>query len=211
LFGATSQTLASLASAVSHSGEGFTADLGVKFRYGESEDANRLKFVSSRSWAANISLDGTPNGRFSPFMLANAESSLEKRIDGRFSGGGGAKWIFAKSTTGSASASAAVLAERTVATNDTVPATTLVRWSWRVKLDQRVDDKVSFSHSTFYGPVFSAPGRYTITSTSVGSYAMSKAVAFTLTFVDNYDSQAKTRGAPTNNDGSFLFGIRGAF
>lgn len=211
LFGASSQTLASLASAVSHTGEGFTADAGVKFRYGESEDAERLTFVNSRAWSATVSVDGTPNGRFSPFMFGSAESSLEKRIDKRVSGGGGAKWVFAKTNTGTASASVALLGERTVALSDTVPVTTLVRWSWRVKLDQRVDDKVSFSHVTFYSPVFNSPGRYTVISTSVGSYAMSKAVALTLTFVDNYDSQARSRGAPTNNDGSLLFGIRGAF
>ncbi len=211
IFGASSQTLASLASALSHTGEGFTADAGIKFRYGESEDAERLKFVSSRAWAATVSVDGTPNGRVSPFVFGAAEASLEKRIERRLSGGGGAKWVFAKYATGRASASVALLGERTVAMSDTVPATTLVRWSWRVKFDQRLDDRLSFAHTTFYAPVFNAPGRYTVTSTSVGSLAMTKAVALTLTFVDNYDSQARSRGAPTNNDGSLLFGIRGAF
>src|SRR5262249_35962564 len=73
LFGATSQTLTAFTAAVSHAGS-FTADAGIKFRYGESEDADRVKFVSSRSWAATMSLDARPNGRFSPFVLGTAES-----------------------------------------------------------------------------------------------------------------------------------------
>jgi hypothetical protein len=213
LFGATSQTLASLATAVSHNGQRLTADGSVKFRYGESEAEDQNTFVSSRSWAATMSVDALPEGRVSPFLLGSAEASLEKRIASRVSGGVGAKWVFAKSNTGTASASVAMLGERTAALNDTlaIRPVSLVRWSWRVKLDQRIDDKLSLTHVTFYGPVFNTPGRYTVTSTSVGSYALNKAVALTLTFVDNYDSQARARGAPTNNDGSLLFGVRGAF
>lgn len=213
LFGATSQTLASLATAVSHDGQRLAADASMKFRYGESEGEDQNTFVSSRSWAATMTVDALPEGRVSPFILGSAEASLEKRIASRVSGGAGAKWVFARSNTGTASVSAALLGERTAALNDTlvIRPSSLVRWSWRVKLNQRIDDRLSLTHVTFYGPVFNRPGRYTVTSTSVGSYSLNKAVALTLTFVDNFDSQARSRGAPTNNDGSLLFGVRGAF
>ncbi|MEO6877995.1 MAG: DUF481 domain-containing protein, partial [Gemmatimonadaceae bacterium] len=212
LFGATSQTLMSLAAGLSHAGEGFTSDATFAFRYGESEDGQRVKFVNARGWAVNVSVDGTPNGRVSPFVLASAEASLEKRIASRRSGGVGAKWVFAKSNTGSASVSAAILGERTAALSDTAVAVTRVaRWSWRIKMVQKVDDRLSLSHVTFYGPRFNVPSQYTITSTSVGSFSINKAVALTLTFNDNFDSQARARGAPTNNDGSLLFGVRGTF
>jgi hypothetical protein len=36
-------------------------------------------------------------------------------------------------------------------------------------------------------------------------------VALTLTFTDHFDSQAVLRGAPGNNTGASLFGIRGSF
>ncbi len=212
LFGATSQTLMSLAAGLSHTGDGFSSDATFAFRYGESEDDQRVKFVNARGWAVNLSVDGTPNGRVSPFVSASTEASLEKRIASRSSGGVGAKWVFAKSNTGSANISAAILGERTVALSDTaVSATSVARWSWRVKMVQRIDDRLSLSHVTYYGPRFNVPSQYTITSTSVGSFAINKAVALTLTFNDNFDSQARQRGAPTNNDGSLLFGVRGTF
>lgn len=213
LFGATSQTLAALAAAVSHTGDGFTADANVKLRYGESEDDERVKFVSSRSWAFASSVDILPKGRVSPFFFGSVEGSLEKRIDQRAAGGAGIKWVFATTNTGKASISVAALGERTKPVSDSIlrPTTTLTRWSWRLKVDQKIDERLSLSHVSFYAPSMAALDRYTVVSTSVGSYAINQAVSLTLTFVDNYDSQARGRGAPTNNDGSFLFGIRGNF
>lgn len=212
LFGASSQTLATFAGGVSHSSDKFAADAALKFRYGESEDERQTKFVNARGWALTGSVDATPKRRLSPFVFGTTEASLEKRLASRWSGGGGAKWTFAKSNTGKASVSVALLGERTVALSDTaVRPTGLVRWSWRAKVDQRVDDRISFTHTTFYAPVFNSPSQYTITSASVGSVAVNKAIALTLTLTDNYDSQARARGAPTNNDGAFLFGIRANF
>lgn len=212
LFGASSQTLTSAALGLSHVGEGFTADARLAFHYGESEDENQIKFVAARGWSATASVDGTPQGRFSPFFSLAAEASLEKRLASRRSAGAGAKWVFARSSSGSASVSVAILGERTVALSDTaIPPTRAARWSWRMKMQQKVDDRLSFTHVTFYAPFVNAPAQYTITSTSVGSYAITKAVGLALTFTDNYDSQARLRGAPTNNDGSLLFGVRGTF
>jgi hypothetical protein len=212
LFGAASQSVATATSAFSHVGEGYTADASLRFRYGESEDEQRIKFVSARGWGATASADFTPNSRFVPFFFAATEASLEKRISNRSSGGIGAKWVFAKSNTGSASISLALLGERTAALSDTtIPIESVARWSWRVKSEHKVHERLSVSHVTFYAPVVNAPGDYTITSTSVGAYSINEAVALTLTFADNYDSRARFRGAPSNNDGSFLFGIRSAF
>jgi hypothetical protein len=212
LFGATSQTLTALAGALSHTGDGFTADAGLKFRYGESEDVNRVKFVNARGWELTTSVDVLPKERLSPFFFASSEASLEKRIKNRSAGGAGAKWVFATTNTGSASLSLAVLGEHTAPLSDSsVAATNLARFSWRVKMSQKIDDRLSVSHVTFYAPVVNAPGKYTINSTSVGAFSFNKAVALTLTFTDNFDSEARSRGAPSNNDGSLLFGIRGTW
>lgn len=212
LFGAASQTLATATSVVSHVGENFTADASLKFRYGESEDEQRVKFVSARGWAATASADFTPNSQFVPFFFAASEASLEKRISNRSLGGVGAKYVFAKSNTGSASISLAILGERTSAVSDsTIPVESVARWSWRIKTDHKVHERLSLSHVTFYAPVVNKISEYTITSTSVGAYSMTKSVAFTVTFTDNYDAQARLRGAPSNNDGAFLFGVRSTF
>ena len=105
-----------------------------------------------------------------------------------------------------------MLGERTATLSDTaIPATRVARWSWRVKTEHKVHDNLSLSHVTFYAPVINAPAHFTIASTSVGAYSINPAVAFTLTFTDNYDAQAVTRGAPSNNDGALLFGVRGTF
>ncbi len=209
LFGASSQTVGAFTAGVSHNGAMFDADASVKFRYGEAEDQEKGTFVTTRSWIVATSIDALPDGRVSPFFFGSAESSLEKRIAGRYSGGAGAKWVPAKSSTGLASVSAGLLGEYTSALSDTaIASTTLVRWSWRLKMQQKLDDRLSLSHSTFYAPVVSAPEQYTITTTSVGSLTLTSSIALTLTFTDNYDNQARTRGAPSNNDGSLLFGIR---
>ena len=212
LFGAASQSLTGATGAISHVGDGFTADASVRFRYGESEDEHRVKFVSARGWGATASADFTPNSRVVPFFFAASEGSLEKRISNRSSGGIGAKWVFAKSNTGSASMSLALLGERTAALSDTtIPVESVGRWSWRVKTEHKVHDDLSLSHVTFYAPIVDAMDQYTITSTSVAAYALNSSVALTLTFTDNYASQARLRGAPANNDGALLFGIRSAF
>lgn len=215
LFGASSQTLTSMAASASHGGDMFNADASFKFRYGESEDDEGVKFVSARGWAASLRVDGTPKGRFSPFVSVDGEASLEKRIANRRSLGVGANAIVAKSPTGAATLSFGLLGERTATLGDsaTIPETveTLARWSWRVKVDEHVGDKVSMSHVTVYGPAFNAPAQYTVTTTTMAAYSLTKTMAFTLTLTDNYDSQAQTRGAPSNNDGSLLFGVRSAF
>ena len=212
LFGAASQSLATAAGAVSHGGESFTADASLKFRYGESEDAQQIKFVSARGWSAAASADLTPSSRIVPFFFLSSEGSLEKRISNRSAGGIGTKWVFAKSNAGATSISLALLGERTAALSDTtIPVESVVRWSWRVKSEYKVREQLSLSHVTFYAPVVQDPAEYTVTSTSVGAYSLNSAVALTLTFNDNYDSRARLRGAPSNNDGALLFGIRSTF
>ena len=212
LFGAVRQTLTASALSVSHDDDHFAAGASIRFRYGESEDDSRNTFVSSRGWLFSGSGDFRPKARVSPFFFVTSEASLEKRIDNRSSGGAGAKWTFAKSNTGAASLSLALLGERTKALSDSaIPISRLVRWSWRVKTDQKVGDKLTLSHVTFYAPQADAPSNYTITSTSSGAYALNAKMALTLTFNDNYDSQARSRGALSNNDGALLFGLRSTF
>ncbi|MEP6990465.1 MAG: DUF481 domain-containing protein [bacterium] len=211
LFGASSQTLASFAAAAKHAGTAFSGDASVRFRYGESEDAEGVKFVSARGWALAASVDGVPEGRVSPFVLVAAEQSLEKRLARRTAGGAGIKWVLSKSEAGVSSLSGAVLGERTLPLSDSlVDATNLVRWSWRLKAEHQIE-RLKLSHVTYYGPELRAPSQYTITTTSMASFAINSAIALTTTVTDNYDNQARVRGARSNSDGSFLFGIRATF
>jgi len=146
-------------------------------------------------------------------MLASIESSLEKRIVRRYSGGGGVKLVFVKREGTSSDVSLALLAERTVtAPSDTERVEKLyARYSARYRLERKVDDRVTFSLLTFYRPEFSALHRFTTTANVAATYKLAKALALKATFVDNYDSEARGRGARSNNDGDVLFGLIATF
>jgi len=216
-FGAVSQRLAVFGTSLSHADSSFETSGSFQFRYGEAADADRDQFVSARSWLSSVSLDATPFATVSPFFFGTAESSLEKRIRTRVSGGSGAKWTFASSDRTNASISLAALAEYTrplgepSASVSPTADQTLWRWSWRVKGSRRMGERMTVSHVTFYRPVIDAPSRYTITTNTSVALGLTERMGLSLSLVDNYDSEARQRGAPSNNDGQFLVGLQADF
>jgi hypothetical protein len=216
-FGAVSQRLAVVGTNLSHADSSFETEGSFQFRYGEAADAERDRYVSARSWLSSLSLDATPFATISPFFFGTAESSLEKRIRTRVSGGSGAKWTVARTDRTEASISLAALAEYTRPLGQpTVPVSptadqTLWRWSWRVKGSRRMGERMTVSHVTFYRPVIDAPSRYTITTNTSVALGLTERMGLSLSLVDNYDSEARQRGAPSNNDGQFLVGLQADF
>jgi hypothetical protein len=182
------------------------------FTYGETR-VDGVPAVNKRSWGGSLSADLHPFAPLTPFMLASIESSLEKRIVRRYSGGGGAKLVFVKREGTSSDLSLALLAERTVsAPSDTERVEKVyARYSARYRLERKVDDRVTFSLLTFYRPEFSALRRFTATGNVAATYKLAKALALKASFVDNYDSEARGRGARSNNDGDILFGLIATF
>jgi len=182
------------------------------FTYGEAH-TNGASSVNKRSWGGSLNADLHPFSQLTPFMLASIESSLEKRIVRRYSGGGGAKLVFVKREGTSSDVSIALLAERTVtAPSDTERVEKVyARYSARYQLQRKVDDRVTFSLLTFYRPEFSALRRFTTSANVAATYKLAKALALKATFVDNYDSEARGRGARSNNDGDVLFGLIATF
>ena len=89
--------------------------------------------------------------------------------------------------------------------------TSVARWSLRARTRQKLTDGVRFSHVTFYQPSVERLGRFTINSTTSLAANLTSAMALTITFQDTYDSEARSRGARSNNDGQLLFGIRAGF
>ena len=83
----------------------------------------------------------------------------------------------------------------------------VARWSLRVKLDRKGDDRVSFSHVTFYQPVVDDVSRYLVISTSQAAYSLTTALAVTLSLSERFDSEARGRGARSNHDGALLVGF----
>ena len=185
---------------------------GGFFTYGETH-IDGARAVNKRSWGGSLSADLHPFSQLTPFMLASIESSLEKRIIRRYSGGGGAKLVFVKNAGTSSDVSLALLAERTVtAPSDTQRVEKVyARYSSRYRLERKVDERVALTLITFYRPEFSAVHRFTTTANIAATYKVAKALALKASFVDNYDSEARGRGARSNNDGDILFGLIATF
>lgn len=214
-FGNTEQTLALMRTAVERSDSSYALRSELRFNYGETEDDSGDQHVSRRSWLGTLNLDWRPLDAQSQFVLAMVESSLEKRIDLRYSGGVGQKVALVRGERTLVDISLALLAERTL-TADTPegvanPNELLARWSARFRARHEFSDRVSFRSETFYRPAFDAAGRFTFTTTTSLGYQMARFLQLRIAFQDNYDSEARSRGARTNNDGELVIGLLSEF
>jgi hypothetical protein len=211
LFGATEQQLLATRGEVSRADSIVEVATSVEFRYGESTDKDGLRGVYARSWTGTLAVDRHPYATISPFFFGTLESSLEHRLARRAAGGAGAKWTVRRSERGSASLSGALLVERSrpmaSAERPAASARSVGRWSLRVKLDGKQDDRLSFSHVTFYQPVVDDASRYLVISTSQAAYSLTTALAVTLSLTERFDSEARGRGARSNHDGALLVGV----
>lgn len=189
-----------------------TAEFGFDFQqlYGETQQDNGDRTTTKRVWLGSLSLDLQPHATVSPFVYVSVESNLEKRISERYSLGIGAKRTFVNNDRSEASLSLALLDERTEprATTPTPPGISrLTRWSWRGRVRHQFDDRLRVSHVTFWRPSIGGEGSYLIQSNSELIYQLNEKVSFSVLFVDNYDSEARSRGARVYNDGQVLFGV----
>lgn len=211
-FGNTRQTLITTRSSIGHADSTFELKGTVRFTYGEISDENDEPFVSKRSWIGTLSYDHHPFARYSTFLTSTLETSLEKRIDFRYDFGVGEKLTFVRTETTSADVSVALLGERTWFP-PTVPdeAQSLLRWSARGRYRRQMNDRVRVSHETSYAPVVNDVERYTITSTTSMAVRLARYADLNVSFLDNYDSEAKARGARAYNDGQLVLGIQTAF
>jgi hypothetical protein len=210
-FGASSQRLVATSASLARRDSLVELSATVQFRYGDAADADGARFVSARGWVGALSLDVEPHAWISPFISGRVETSLEKRIALRTSGGAGTKWVLARSPTSQVDVSLAALGERTRPTADSDSVISLLRWSSRLRWDRRLHERLRVSHTTFYQPAMSAPSQFTLQTITKASYAITDAAGITLSLTDSYDSEARTRGARSNNDGQVLAGVETRF
>jgi hypothetical protein len=212
-FGNTSQRLASLRAGISRADSAFEVSLGGGFTYADVEDAAGVRAVNRRSWTAGTSLDWRPFATVSPFLFGNVESSLEKQIDMRWGAGVGAKWVIHRDTVHLHDFSVAVLGEKTTPRVETPGFNDdlLARWSARYRVKGKLSSGVSYSSTTLYKPAVSDMDDYSISSVNSLGVALNTTLSLTLTFIDNYDSQARVRGAAENNDGQLLIGLKASW
>jgi hypothetical protein len=214
-FGNTRQTVASTRAQFERSDSGFTFRTGARFNYGELTQDVVGTTVNKRSWEAGANYDLRPYADFSPFVKALVESSLENRIQRRMSAGVGSRYNIVRTTATDVIFSLGAAGERTeplvAAGAPAVEATTLARGSSELRLRREFSPTVGFTMETRYQPALTEPSDYTITSINTLKVRLARFAALTLTFRDNYDNQAVTRGARVNNDGEVLVGLLTTF
>lgn len=177
--------------------------------YGEASVAGAPRVVTKRLWMGTLTANFRPLARVSSFLTGSYNSSLENRIASRYSVGGGAKWNIHQTATTSAGLSLSLSGEHTTAMDSTVtfPDQWIPRLSWSATFHHSFDNRVRISHSMSWQPAANAVSQYLLASNTQLQYKMNGTVSLSVTFTDNYDSGAMSRGASTNNDGQMLFGV----
>lgn len=209
----------------------FSARAGVALRdtlYGMRLDAKYLIGVGSangvrrmdrRSWLISGSVDRRPEDQFSQFVLGSVEESLELRIQSRINVGAGAKFVIDCDTTFQLDASAALVGEFSVlpqlATGTSGPRdalrSQLLRFSNRLRYRNQFTEKMNVDHVTWLRPRIDDWGDLLGSSqTSVG-YLLSSRTSLRLSFLNDYDSRSKARGARSNHNGQMLVGVAANF
>jgi hypothetical protein len=212
-FGNTEQTLASTRAQYERSDSGFTFRTLARFNYGELTPPLGSTLVNKRSWEAAANYDYRPFADFTPFIKVAVESSLENRIERRYSAGAGARYNIVRTPGTDVIFSAGAAGEGTTSMppGDSTGTIVLARGSTSLKIRRAFNERVSFTTETSYQPALTESGDYTITSVNTLKSQLARFAALTLTFRDNYDSQAVLRGARVNNDGEVLVGILTTF
>jgi hypothetical protein len=180
-----------------------------RFNYGQTKNDADVTEVSKRSWVVNGSADLRPFAAVVPFVQALLESSLEKKIDRRYSACTGARYNVIRSPLTDVIVSVGVLGERTKVL-DTVPGTPEVgvgRGLTTLRVRRQFSDRVTFTSESGYQPALRSFDRYTFNSDNSLQFKMSKRMSFTFSLRDTYDSEAMSRGARTNNDGELVVGV----
>jgi hypothetical protein len=157
------------------------------FRYGESEGT-----VVARNMRTTLSADLFPQERFSPFLFATAERDPFRRLRVRGNGGGGAKLTLHRERDAEVSISGALLYshESFLPLADGTGALTRndARWSGRTRLRRRLSDGLRFDHTSFYQPVWNAPGDYNIDAVTRVSLQVTERLALSMSHNLRYDS-----------------------
>jgi hypothetical protein len=208
-FGNVDQLLLGSRLALARADSDFALRFDGQHFYGEAQDDAGDRAVTKRSVLSTVTADWLPYDRWSPFIFGTAESSFERRIRGRYSGGVGAKRTYLRTAASEASLSGALLYERTdprgIPTQPLPGAVT--RLSWRARARHDFGPRTRVAHVTFWRPDVRRLSRYLVLSTTEASYALTRHTTVSLSFVDTYDSDARSRGARAYNDGQLLFGV----
>lgn len=211
-FGNTRQSDLLARSAFERADSTYEFAVNGRFIYGEAADEGGDSFVNKRGWLVASNVDYRPFSLVSPFVFGSVESSFQRRIQSRTSGGIGGKLTLNREDRNRFDLSLALLAERTTPRDDLLETETLARWSGRVRYRRTLrDDRLTFDSQTGITPAFEDVSDFTFTSTNSLTYELTQVVRLRVSFLDNFDSRARERGARTNNDGQLVFSVVSSF
>jgi len=211
-FGNTRQLLANVRAEHERADSGSAFRTQLRFNYGQVTDT-ATTIVSKRSWSAGSNYDWRPFADLTPFVRAGIESSLESRIDRRYSVGTGSRFNIIRDERTDVILSTGVNGEQTkpLTEEDTASTTTLARGNVTLRLRRDVNARVSTTSESSYGPALNDGDDYTVVSHNTLKVRLARFAALTVAYRHNYDNQAVTRGARTNYDGELLFGVLTTF
>lgn len=212
-FGNTRQTLASTRAMYERKDSAFAFRTGARFNYGEITQDVIGTTVNKRSWDAGANYDWRPFADFTPYVRATMESSLENRIERRYSLGAGSRYNVVRTPGTDVIISVGAAGESTtpLPPGDTLGTITLARGNTTLRVRRDFSPTMSFTTETAYQPALTDSDDYTITSLNTLKMKLSRFAALTLSFRDNFDNQAVRRGARVKNDGELLVGLLTTF
>ena len=214
-YGAAHARVVSTALAVAHTDSSLAVRADGRFGYADNRDDDGPRQVIARAFELSTGIDYRPLSRYSPFLFAGAESSLQERIARRFNAGAGVKLTLRHKERDDVSVSLALLNERTWPAADagtTAPLMTRTRWSLRFRYRRQLTEGLYASHVTFYQPSVANPTtRYTVNAVTALEQTVTSVVSLTMTLRHRYDSEARARGAASDNDGQFVVGLKATF
>lgn len=212
LLGAEPQSVLTARAGASFADSMYDAASDFSFLYG-TITSDGVRELTQRSWLGLVTVDFWHLARYSPFVLASVESSFERLIDRRLSGGAGYKVTFVRTDSALADFSLAVLGERSTLRfeGDSLARETLARWSARLRLEREIRERVSLRFESFYRPSLTGFGRYTSSIAGGVGYHMNDMLQLTLSYQDNFDSEAVSRGAESGYQGQVVVGVQADF
>ncbi len=220
LYGNTEQAILSTRSSIVRNDSAVAVRLDSRFLIGVTTREGQGRVMDRRSWTVAGSVDFKQYAPQSQFIFGSIERSLELKIDRRISGGIGHKVSFVRDSSTRFDLSLGILGEQSLlpqapAQGDTavLPSlnTTLVRVSGRLRYRKNLTARVGVEHTTWYRPELAAFNHYLASSVSALSYSVSKRSHLQLSFQNDFDSLARSRGSRSNQNGQVLVGASTKF
>ncbi len=219
LYGNNDQAILSARTGVVRNDSSVALRLDTRFLIGVTDREGQGKVMDRRSWVVAGSVDFRQYAPQSQFFFGSVERSLELRIDRRLSGGIGQKVSIVRDSTTRFDFSLGILGEQSLlpqATPVGSPAqpslsNSLVRLSGRLRYRKSFTARVGVDHTTWYRPDVAAFNRYLASSVSALSYSMTKRSHLQLSFQNDFDSLARSRGSRSNQNGQILVGASTKF